>query len=57
MNDAGKYYCRIEKQDDKTSSTLKIVGECKRFQRICKCDLKQERVAEKRSLCLNVKVT
>jgi hypothetical protein len=26
LNDSGKYYCRIEKQDDKTSSTLKVVG-------------------------------
>lgn len=26
LNDSGKYYCRIEKQDDKTSSTVKIVG-------------------------------
>lgn len=26
LNDSGKYYCRIEKQDEKTSSTLKVVG-------------------------------
>lgn len=26
FNDKGKYYCRIDKQDDKTSSTLKVVG-------------------------------
>lgn len=26
FNDKGKYYCRIEKQDDKTSSTLKVIG-------------------------------
>lgn len=26
LNDSGKYYCRIEKQDDKTSTNVKIVG-------------------------------
>lgn len=26
LNDGGKYYCRIEKQDEKTSTTLKVVG-------------------------------
>lgn len=26
LNDSGKYYCRIEKQDDKTYTTVKIVG-------------------------------
>jgi len=31
LNDSGKYYCRIEKQDEKTSSTLKVVGMCKQL--------------------------